>query len=155
MSGTLQDEIQTVSDNLTEIDAQLGKLESYGPNGPGSKMYPHSQAAHKAAGLAGQALDRAVKLYKQQPAPAPQPPNTGDVGDPQGHGPINCQHMTKGNWNYYQQHNLGAQWGQIFSNTHAEVNSAIGSDPGSIGAAPQDPNVPGGTPPYPSLATWG
>ena len=154
MSATLQQEMQTVSDKLSLIDKELGELEALGPTGPGSQMYPHSVNAHRAAGEAGTALQRGIDLYKQQPQPG-TPPNTGDVGDPQGHGPINCNHMTKGNWNYYQQHNLGAQWGQIFSNTHDEVNSAIGSDPGSIGAAPQDPNVPHGTPPYPSLATWG
>jgi len=31
----------------------------------------------------------------------------------------------------------------------------MGSDAGAIATAPEDPVVPGGYPPYPSLATWG
>jgi hypothetical protein len=156
MSNTqkILEEFNTVGTSLSKIDSELAKLESYGPNGDGSKMYPHSVSAHSAVAVAGAAMERAAQLLQQDiDNPAP-PSNIGNVGggSPQGHGPIPPGAMTFGNWSYYQQHNLGAQWASIFSGTLDEVNAAIGSNPGSIATAPQDPIVPGG---YPSLATWG
>jgi len=148
-----------IGTNLSKADAELAALEALGPKGDGSKMYPHSVAAHDAVGKAGASMEEAAQLLQedidnegdggQQPGTRPpQPPVVGT-------GPIPPAAMTKGNWSYYQQHNLGAQWAVIFNSTLDEVNRCIGSDPGSIATAPQDPIVPGGNPPYPSLATWG
>jgi len=161
-SKEIQEQVNKLSAHLTTIDSELAALEALGPKGDGAKMYPHSVKAHEELGEASLALDDIAGLVQEDidgedDGDEGNPPGTGDVGGApvKGTGPIPPAALTKGNWNYYAQHALGPQWADIFSGTLDEVNAAMGSDAGAIATAPEDPVVPGGYPPYPSLATWG
>lgn len=77
--------------------------------------------------------------------------DVGDVGDNQGKGPIKAADMSPANWAYYQQHNLGPKWAQIFSDSLATVNAAIGAVPGNLSQYGDGAPVVGNW----TLSTWG
>jgi hypothetical protein len=64
-----------------------------------------------------QAWSEAAKAAQRAPTlpPGLVVADVNGADEPVGHGGVDPQLCTPGNWSYYQQHNLGARWAEIFS----------------------------------------